>query len=77
MDEIREQADGAVAEGWPTEGFWSIDKVSELLGIPKGTLYQWRHEGRHLRSYKIGGAVKYDPADVRAYLLEGRKDVAA
>ncbi len=53
-----------------TEDMWSVEKTAKFLDIPKGTLYQWISPGRGLRSYKVGGSRKFDPADVRAYLRE-------
>lgn len=47
---------------------WSPRRVSEYLGIPVKTLALWRFEGRELHQYyKLGRAVRYDPAVVRAY----------
>jgi predicted DNA-binding transcriptional regulator AlpA len=63
-----------VAEGRLAEDMWDIDKVSQFLGIPKGTLYQWRSSGRGPRSYKPGNTVLYDPFDVRAYLIATAKE---
>jgi hypothetical protein len=74
VEVTRDQVDAVVADGRLTEGMWDIDKVSEFLGIPKGTLYQWRSLGRGLRSYKPGNTVLYDPFDVRAYLLSTAKE---
>jgi hypothetical protein len=33
------------AIGLPLRELWRITQVSEFLGIPVGTLYQWRHRG--------------------------------
>jgi excisionase family DNA binding protein len=52
------------------EDLWSVARTAKFLGIEKGTLYQWISLGRGLRSYKVGNARKFDPADVRAYLRE-------
>jgi hypothetical protein len=65
----RAEVDAVVAEGRLTEDMWDLDKVSSFLGIPKGTLYQWRSTGRGPRSYKPGNALLYDPFEVRAYLI--------
>lgn len=43
-------------------------EVSELTGIPVGTLAQWRHNGIGPRSWKLAGRVRYDVADVNAWL---------
>ena len=46
--------------------------VAELTGLPVGTLAQWRSQKRGIPYLKIGRTVRYDPADVQAY-LEGCK----
>lgn len=59
------------------EDLWSIERTAKFLGVEKGTLYQWVSLGRELRSYKVGNARKFDPADVRAYLLQRASEPAA
>jgi hypothetical protein len=73
----RAEVEAMVAEGRLAEDMWDIDRVSSFLGIPKGTLYQWRSLRRGFRSYKPGNTVLYDPFDVRAYLLSTAKEPAA
>ncbi|MGI5213283.1 helix-turn-helix transcriptional regulator [Plantactinospora sp. CA-290183] len=51
----------------PTERLWSITDVSAFLGIPVGTLYQWRHRRTGPRASRVGRHLRYDPADVRAW----------
>jgi excisionase family DNA binding protein len=47
-----------------------VSDVSTFLGIPVGTLYQWRHRGLGPRAVKVGRHLRYDPADVQAWLDE-------
>ncbi|MEU8314938.1 helix-turn-helix domain-containing protein [Micromonospora chalcea] len=49
---------------------WSIDEVSAFLRVPVGTLYQWRHRRIGPRAAKVGRHLRYNPADVRAWLEE-------
>lgn len=70
----RAEVDVIVASGRLTEDMWDLDKVSAFLGIPKGTLYQWRSLRRGPRSHKQGNTVLYDPFDVRAYLIATMKE---
>lgn len=42
--------------------------LSEYLGIPIGTIYQWRHRGRGPRSIRVGRHLRYRLADVEAWL---------
>jgi hypothetical protein len=71
------EVDAITAGGRLTEDMWDIDRTSEFLGIPKGTLYQWRSHSRGPRSYKPGNTILYDPHDVRAYLLSTVREPAA
>ncbi|MEU0154421.1 helix-turn-helix transcriptional regulator [Micromonospora fulviviridis] len=50
-----------------TERLWSVADVSAFLGIPVGTLYQWRHRRIGPRASRVGRHLRYDPADVRAW----------
>ncbi|MGX4657629.1 helix-turn-helix transcriptional regulator [Micromonospora sp. SCSIO 07396] len=50
------------------ERLWSVADVSAFLGIPVGTLYQWRHRRIGPRASRVGRHLRYDPADVRAWL---------
>jgi DNA-binding transcriptional MerR regulator len=44
---------------------WSIQDVSEYLGIPVKTLYQWRCRGTGPKGRRVGRYLRYDPKDVR------------
>jgi predicted DNA-binding transcriptional regulator AlpA len=55
-------------DGPATEKLWSIEDVSEFLRVPVGTLYQWRYHRTGPRAFKVGRYLRYDPADVRAWL---------
>ncbi|MFG1844608.1 helix-turn-helix domain-containing protein [Micromonospora carbonacea] len=46
---------------------WSVTDVSAFLGIPVGTLYQWRHRRIGPRAARVGRHLRYDPAEVRAW----------
>jgi hypothetical protein len=47
---------------------WTVEETSAWLRVPVATLYQWRT--RHLGppAYRVGRHLRYDPADVRAWL---------
>jgi excisionase family DNA binding protein len=49
---------------------WTIEDVAAFLRIPVPTLYQWRHKRIGPRAVKIGRHLRYDPAEVRAWLRE-------
>ena len=46
----------------------TIEEVSVWLGIPRGTLYQWRTRKQGPRAIKVGGALRYRRAEVESYL---------
>lgn len=50
-----------------TDRLWTVDDVAAFLGIPKGTLYQWRCSGYGPASARIGRYVRYDPDAVRQW----------
>ncbi len=50
-----------------TERLWTIEEVSEFLGVPVATLYQWRYRRTGPRAARVGRHLRYDPADVRAW----------
>ncbi|MCX5069108.1 helix-turn-helix domain-containing protein [Micromonospora lupini] len=52
----------------PLPDLWSISDTAAFLRIPVGTLYQWRHRRTGPRAFKVGRHLRYDPADVRAWL---------
>lgn len=46
---------------------WNYDNVAEYTGLPASTLRYMRMKGEGPRSYKLGRAVRFDPADVIAW----------
>jgi excisionase family DNA binding protein len=52
------------------------ERVSALTGLSEETLAQWRSKRRGIPYLKIGRAVRYDPADVQAYLERCRVSVS-
>lgn len=49
--------------------------AAAMLGLSVKTLRRWRWEGRELPYVKLGGAVRYDLADIDAYIVAGRHGV--
>jgi len=52
------------------------EEVAEITGLSAETLAQWRSQKRGIPYLKIGRAVRYDPADVQAYLEGCRVSVS-
>ena len=49
---------------------WTIQDVSDFLGVPVTTLHQWRYLGNGPGAFKVGRHLRYDPAVVRRWLVE-------
>lgn len=49
-----------------------MPEVSAMTGVPVATLRWWRHLGTGPSSFKIANRVRYDRADVVAWLDEQR-----
>jgi len=47
--------------------------VSEMLSVPEGTLRYWRKVGIGPKWLKLEGSIRYDLADVLAYIDRGRR----
>ena len=52
----------------------SPDELSEYLGIPVQTIYQWRHRGLGPRGHRIGRHVRFRWADVQEWLATRADD---
>ncbi|GAA4722734.1 helix-turn-helix domain-containing protein [Pedococcus ginsenosidimutans] len=52
------------------EPLWTIHDVSKYLGVPVGTLYQWRHRGMGPPAVRLGKHLRYQPAAVRTWVTE-------
>ncbi|MFF3983610.1 helix-turn-helix domain-containing protein [Streptomyces sp. NPDC001797] len=44
------------------------DDIAEMFEVPKETVYQWRKKRIGPPGFRIGKHLRYDPADVRAYV---------
>lgn len=44
------------------------DDIAEMFEVPKETVYQWRRKRMGPPGFRIGKHLRYDPADVRAYV---------
>lgn len=50
------------------ERLWTIQDVSAFLGVPVGTLYQWRHKSEGPPFIRLGKHLRADPDAVRAWV---------
>lgn len=46
----------------------TADATADMLLVSKATLYAWRYKGTGPRAYRIGKELRYDLADVMAWL---------
>lgn len=50
------------------------EELAEMLGVSPSTIRWWRSEGRGPRATKVGRLLRYDEADVRAWIEERKED---
>lgn len=48
----------------------STDEVARLLVVPVSTLYTWRYKGTGPKAFKVGKHLRYQLADILAWLQE-------
>ena len=46
---------------------WTVQDVSEYLGVPVNTLYQWRTTGYGPPARRVGKYLRYKPDEVEAW----------
>jgi excisionase family DNA binding protein len=51
----------------------TLEQLSELLQVPRQTVYRWRAHGSGPRGFRVGKHVRYDIADVMRW-LDSRRD---
>lgn len=56
---------------------WTTADVSEYLGIPVATIYQWRTRGYGPEGRRVGKHLRYKPEDVEAWFDRITSDEAA
>ena len=54
-------------------GLWSAQDVADYLGVPLATLYVWRTRGKGPSAHRIGKYLRFDPADVAAWVEQQRE----
>jgi excisionase family DNA binding protein len=47
---------------------WTVEEVAAYLRVPVETLYTWRKRHYGPPAARVGRHLRYDPADVRAWL---------
>ena len=49
---------------------WTVQDVSDFLGVPVATLHQWRYLGTGPAAFRVGKHLRYDPDVVRRWLVD-------
>ncbi|MEU6822156.1 helix-turn-helix domain-containing protein [Streptomyces atriruber] len=47
--------------------------IATMFEVPLETVYQWRKKRTGPPGFRVGKHVRYDPADVRAYVVQQRQ----
>lgn len=50
------------------EPLLSAQEVADYLGVPLGTLYQWRTKGTAPRAVKVGRHIRFRHGDLAAWI---------
>ncbi|MGW3354133.1 helix-turn-helix domain-containing protein [Streptomyces bungoensis] len=58
----------ATLRGGLPDRYLTADDIAEIFEVPKETVYQWRKKRVGPPGFRIGKYIRYDPADVRAYV---------
>lgn len=53
---------------------WTIEDVANYLGVPKQTIYSWRHTGYGPKGFRVGKHLRWRSAAVIAWTLGLEKD---
>ena len=57
----------------PTSRLLKESEAAQILNLEVSTLRRWRWAGRGPRFVKLGGAVRYQLADINAFVESGRR----
>ena len=52
------------------EELWDIDTVAAYLGVPKQTIYSWRHKGYGPQGFRVGKHLRWRAATVVTWTLD-------
>ncbi|MEV6998511.1 helix-turn-helix domain-containing protein [Streptomyces sp. NPDC093982] len=77
-DRRRSSADQAAASRALPSRFLTPDDLVEMFELPSvETVYQWRRKRTGPRGFRVGRHLRFDPADVQAWVDAQREEVAA
>ncbi|MDG9719432.1 helix-turn-helix domain-containing protein [Streptomyces sp. DH24] len=64
---VQDDPRATLRRGLP-DRYLTPDDIAELFEVPIETVYQWRKKRTGPPGFRIGKHLRYDPADVRAYV---------
>lgn len=53
---------------------WDADRVAAYLGVPKQTLYAWRHSGKGPKGFRVGKHLRWHAHTVAEWTLALERD---
>ncbi|MFI0936567.1 helix-turn-helix transcriptional regulator [Streptomyces sp. NPDC021019] len=60
----------ATLRGGLPDRYLTPGDIAETFGVPLETVYQWRRKRTGPPGFRIGKHVRYDPAEVQAYVIQ-------
>jgi excisionase family DNA binding protein len=60
----------AILRGGLPDNYLTPDDIAVTFKVPKETVYQWHKKRTGPPGFRIGKHLRYDPADVHAYVTE-------
>ncbi|KKD04314.1 helix-turn-helix domain-containing protein [Streptomyces sp. WM6386] len=60
----------ATLRGGLPDRYLTPDDIAEMFEVPLETVYQWRKKRTGPLGFRVGKHLRYDPADVRAYVAQ-------
>ncbi|MFJ9373785.1 helix-turn-helix domain-containing protein [Streptomyces sp. NPDC101455] len=64
----------ATLRGGLPDQYLTPDDIAVIFKVPKETVYQWHKKRTGPPGFRIGKHLRYDPADVRAYVTDRKND---
>ncbi|MCX4905572.1 helix-turn-helix domain-containing protein [Streptomyces sp. NBC_00878] len=64
----------AALRGGLPDQYLTPDDIAVMFKVPKETVYQWHKKRTGPPGFRIGKHLRYDPADVRAYVTDRKTD---
>lgn len=60
----------ATLRGGLPDRYLTSEDIAALLSVPLETVYAWRRKRTGPPGFRVGKHVRYDPADVHAYVMQ-------